>query len=664
MLFVFVFTTSTVKAEILTDTIRLEKELKEVNVDGRNQKLLRSAMPVQVISTEDIENLNANNIADVAKHFAGVTIKDFGGIGGLKTISVRGLGGAHTAVSFDGLVMSEIQSGQIDLSQFCVENISSVSLDNGQPMNLLNPARMFASSAVLTLKTKTPVYDSLKSFSGITSVKAGSFGMVNPSFLINKNFTPKLAATLSLNGITANGEYPYKVNVNPYGINYVENVRKNSDVTSLHSEADLFYNFTSQEIFSLKVNHYYSNRGIPGSVTFYNYDDADGRITDNNLLSQFYYENKNRKHWQYLVSGKYNRQNMLYTETDINYSTLPDNKRTETYLQNEYYLSSALQYRPFENLTLATAVDGWYNNLFSTSNLNLREDAQPERVTILANFSAKYVTEHFTVGGNLLYTRTHETSDSTTSVPDRNKLSPTVYSTFQLTDAGNLSLRAFYKEIYRLPTFTELYYHDLGYKYLLPEETHQFNLGLTYLSDKIPFINSFMCTADAFYNRVTNKITIIYGMPYSSVRNTGQVEIKGCDIGISAEKVFDKNNRLQLNANYTFQLAQNVDKNSETYGDIIPYTPIHSGSASLTYSYKNLEFGYNLIFSGKRYSGQNSDINNYLAPYADQSIFGRYTYKKLKFTAEILNFTNVNYAVVKFYPMPGRNYRFGISYKF
>ncbi|MBP8904971.1 MAG: Plug domain-containing protein, partial [Paludibacteraceae bacterium] len=59
-------------------------------------------MPTQLLTTHEIEKLNAVNVADVAKHFAGVTIKDYGGIGGLKTISVRGLGAAHTGISYDG----------------------------------------------------------------------------------------------------------------------------------------------------------------------------------------------------------------------------------------------------------------------------------------------------------------------------------------------------------------------------------------------------------------------------------------------------------------------------------------------------------------------------------------------------------------------------------
>ena len=45
-------------------------------------------------------------------------MKDYGGLGGLKTISIRNLGAAHTAVSYDGIAVSNSQAGQIDIGRF------------------------------------------------------------------------------------------------------------------------------------------------------------------------------------------------------------------------------------------------------------------------------------------------------------------------------------------------------------------------------------------------------------------------------------------------------------------------------------------------------------------------------------------------------------------
>ena len=59
---------------------------------------VRSAAPLQILSKEALTNLQALQVSDAVKHFAGVTVKDYGGIGGLKTVSIRSLGAQHTAV--------------------------------------------------------------------------------------------------------------------------------------------------------------------------------------------------------------------------------------------------------------------------------------------------------------------------------------------------------------------------------------------------------------------------------------------------------------------------------------------------------------------------------------------------------------------------------------
>ena len=45
--------------------------------------------------------------------------------GGLKTISLRGLSSHHTAVSYDGLVLSNLQAGQIDIGRFTTDGVDS-----------------------------------------------------------------------------------------------------------------------------------------------------------------------------------------------------------------------------------------------------------------------------------------------------------------------------------------------------------------------------------------------------------------------------------------------------------------------------------------------------------------------------------------------------------
>jgi hypothetical protein len=61
-------------------------------------------------------------------------------------------------------------------------------------------------------------------------------------------------------------------------------------------------------------------------------------------------------------------------------------------------------------------------------------------------------------------------------------------------------------------------------------------VGVTYHTSDLPAISYFSVTADAYYNRISDKITIVYGMPFSSVRNIGIVGVKGCDINFGKQK--------------------------------------------------------------------------------------------------------------------------------
>ena len=110
-------TTSAFSKVSETDSIHTH-ELQNVEVNGSNSRIIRASMPTQEISSKDFLKINAASVSDAVKHFAGVTVKDYGGVGGLKTVSVRSLGAQHTAVAYDGITLNDTQTGQIDLSRF------------------------------------------------------------------------------------------------------------------------------------------------------------------------------------------------------------------------------------------------------------------------------------------------------------------------------------------------------------------------------------------------------------------------------------------------------------------------------------------------------------------------------------------------------------------
>src|SRR5205823_3491705 len=124
----------------------------------------------------EFKQYSAYTVADAVRNFSGVNIKDYGGIGGLKTISVRSLGAEHTAVLYDGIQINDAQNGQIDLGKFNLQNVQQVTLYNGQPPNLSQPARAFAAASVLSIIPVHPQLTADKPYQILAGVKGGSFG--------------------------------------------------------------------------------------------------------------------------------------------------------------------------------------------------------------------------------------------------------------------------------------------------------------------------------------------------------------------------------------------------------------------------------------------------------------------------------------------------------
>ena len=113
--------------------------LREVVVTSRRKAV--EVIPVQTLSGSELELLGGVSVADALRYFSGVQVKDYGGVGGIKTVNVRSMGTNHTGVVYDGVELGNAQNGQIDLGQFSLDNIASISLYNGQKSEILQPAR-------------------------------------------------------------------------------------------------------------------------------------------------------------------------------------------------------------------------------------------------------------------------------------------------------------------------------------------------------------------------------------------------------------------------------------------------------------------------------------------------------------------------------------------
>src|SRR5690554_1554180 len=663
-------------AQEVADSLRLP----EVVVTERySDREIRATAPVQTLSGDQLRHLHALQLSDAVKHFSGVTIKDYGGIGGLKTISTRSLGAHHTAVTYNGVAITDAQTGQIDIGRFSLENVEQVALYTGQNDQIFMPATAFASVSSLAIRSATPRFSKGERLNGKASLKGGSFGLFNPSLHANARLTEKLSASLSSEWMTAKGDYPYRLHYGTAGVDSSSmETRKNSDVNSLRLEGALFADFPSATKGDLRVYYYQSERGLPGATIFYNTGNfSRQRLWDRTFFVQGNGEHAFSREWLLQANAKHSRGYLRYLDPTY---LGAGGKYEDVFNQHETYSALSVLYRAFEQLSFSASSD------LTTATMHARREAftTPTRLTSRSVIAGKWVSERAMATTHLLYTRTFESALNGMAGENRSKFSPYLSLSVKPFEKADFRVRAFYKNSFRLPTFNDLYYPAVGTRDLQPEDAHQLNIGLTY-SRKLEGMsknkdnnengwqkeNHFTATLDAYRNRVHNKI-VAYptgNLHQWAMLNLGKVAITGVDLSVEGSIHLTRATTLLAGANYTYQSAlDKSDPSRSTYNHQVAYTPRHSGSGRALLRLPWLDVAYTLLWSGERYSnGYNG--SEFRMP--GSSDHGRSASKNfptragsIQLQLEALNLFGENYEIVRNYPMPGRSFRINTSFNF
>ena len=294
----------------------------------------------------------------------------------------------------------------------------------------------------------------------------------------------------------------------------------------------------------------------------------------------------------------------------------------------------------------------------------------PSRHTLLTALSTSFRWTHLKLQGSLLYTHVDDSAkEAGAAAETRNEWTPTaVLQVIPFADK-NLTLRAFYKRIFRMPTLNDLYYTFIGNKYLKPEFTTQYDVGITW--DKNWTRGLFRkagVTLDAYYNEVENKIiaTPASNQFQWTMINLGLVRIRGIDAAIGTTLALGPVST-DLRVTYTYQKAQDfTDPDSPWYGGQIPYIPWHSGSFVAGFDYGRWHLNYSFIYTGERYESVANIPENYAQPWytSDLSLGRSFAIgtHELRGTLEVNNIFNQQYEVVQCYPMPGTNFRLILSF--
>ena len=657
------------------DSIYNQFNIDEVEVTAR--ALTKDVIVPQTLNGEELARLNALSVADALRYFSGVQLKDYGGVGGIKTINVRSMGSQHTAVYYNGVQLGNAQNGQVDLGRFSLDNMEEIQLYNGQKSDIFQSAREFGAAGNVYLTTRKSYFSKNERAHVRAQMRCGSFALANPSVGVDVKLTDVLSLTLDAEYVYSNGKYPFRYRrVLPTGeVAYdTTAVRQNGDVNAVRTELGLHHYYRTTGFWRVHAYNYYSERGVPGAIVNNVWRNGE-RLWDRNTFVQLQWQDEWFDRWSTRLLAKYANDYTHYMNYDER--LLPSNNE---YLQQEAYVSLANKVQIFNWWDMSLAYDYQYNTL-NRENLLLQEGKEyfDRHSHWLSAATAFNIKEYLRLQASVLMTQVSQKSAVEAQKP---KFTPGIFASFRPYPAIDLSLNVFYKQSYRYPTFNDLYYTDLGNANLRPELARQHNIELAYKISNVKSQRSndigyeISASASYYYNRVTDKI-IAYpkGQQFRwTMLNLGTVKINGVDAKADLSLFLPLRFVLRTRLNYTYQTAIDVTNPNDTYyGHQIPYIPWHSGSVvvNLDWSSKRGDhygLNYSFIYVGERYCQQENTVYNYVQPWYthDLSVYGEWGIQRywLKAYIEINNLLGQDYEVIQNYPMPKQNVRCTLAFKY
>lgn len=628
-LYIILLFFSTISTHAQTSRLDSVHTIRDVAVVGVRPHYLT---PSQTLSGAALQDLSTTSVADALKYFSGVQIKDYGGLGGLKTVNVRSLGSQHVGIYLDGIRITNAQNGQIDLGRYSLSNMESVALYNANRNERLQSASEYASAATVYLQTRRPDSTALTVEYG-----AGSFGL------------QKLKAYFSFRNILfvdaeyqrTDGGYPFRFQS---ASEDTVGKRRNSDISFYRLEAAGFYKgFTAHAYF------YSSERGLPGPVVRRLSDQWDS--TDRQWDRNFFLQSTYRHTWDRFAL----KTNLKYAYDWLRYLQDPSTNAAAMHCDNHYrqqdlYGSVSAAWNT-SWLSLTASTDLRWSDLTT----NVYRSAYVYRLDSKSLLSAIASYRGFEGNIALLYTHIGDHSArSAQSAATLSRLTPMLLASWH---RRAFTVRAFHKRIFRAPTLNDLYYTLVGNAQLRPEYTSQFDLGVDYKDRHLHL------ALDAYYNRIEDKIVAI---PMKSqfrwsMVNFGLVK----SLGLSATAGYDRTwGKFSLNANANYTCQRDRDYSSPhdpEYRNTIPYSPLHSASLIVDLGYDGWSLCTSWLYTGDRFALISNNRDDMLGAWqtVDLKLNKRFRIRRhyVQATVECNNLCDSRHEVVKRYPMPGRNWK-------
>lgn len=573
-----------------------------------------------------------HNTSEVLSYFPNVYIRDYGGLGGIKTISLRGYSAPDVGILLDGFKINSQQNGIVDLNLLPLESFETIELVRGGSsfLNGNNFASGFVNFSMQNTTKRT------------ASFSIGSFEQIKITANIPYKFNHSNNAIFGVTFFSTDGKFPFEIN----NFGKTEIVRRENGWAKILSTFLVNNTVIKQIVGKISILYTNSVRGVPGAVVQNSIENKNAKLTEDMLfasirLNPLFLDSSLQVGFKTLLHNSY------YFDPEMN--SLLINKETANYFNKDFEIKF-LYRKPIWGFQVNSFIETNYSTL-SGDFLEQNSGNSVERINFALGFG---FGKTFSLARYIFNLETNFRFDAFS------KIQPVYVYSFGVSFEDTLiatGTKFNFSKNFRLPTFNEMYFLNYGNKNLRPEET--FALNLEFYNNFFPF---FQPKFTIFYYYTTDKIISVPKSPVQwTAKNIAKAQSSGVEISVNSQNII-------FDATFSFSFTKAIDKsnNSPTSNKQLVYTPKQILTLLLHFPLP-LGFSYTskILYVGKRFALPDNSNNSKLDPYLllDLSIQKEFTSKNFKtiINFEISNILNSRYEIIVNYPMPKRY--FLISFK-
>lgn len=582
--------------------------------------------PSAFTTTLDIDEFRGeyNTTSELLSFSPGVVVRDFGGFGQLKTVSIRGSSSDQVVVLLDGVRLNTPLTGTVDLSTIPIQYVDKIEVVRGGGSALVGSGALGGVINIKTRPTSRPLT--------VASVTYGSFNTLSLDLSTSRQFGD-LGFFISYNHSRSDGDFDFE-SINGEKLERINNEFRSD---SLLLKAD--YDLGGFEV-SLLNEFYYDDKGVPG-------------------LGEFQEDSSNQKDLRNLTSLRLKKTGLFSPDLDL-----------AAYV---YYKYDRLEFKdPEPQVGIPVDTDSrlstagitneltWYHSKFQTLSFAMEiiheslddDDYNSPSRTNLGLFigdDLSFLDSRLRINPLFRFDYYHTDNVEDQSDTSYSPMLGVVYSPLE-----NLLLKGNLSYSHRVPDFGELFFPEQtfvgGNPDLEKEKSFNFDIGFSYALSNLYFEINY------FRSNIEDSILFVFiSSQRIEPRNVGDVTQQG----IESNLVFKPFDFLDIIAVYTY-----LDGEIKDTGAQLPGRPENKFDLRtvVKYSYLDLFWEAHFVDEIPLTAFENSRTTEARTVH---DIGAKINLKKYFITFEAKNvFNNLDVRDSFDYPLPGRAVYFtaGINY--